>query len=495
MEMYIPIMLGKGETGMPFVHLQTAGSLEERRKDVEELVSAFYDRNFFNMSDYSHYNVKRGLRNADGTGVVAGLTKISNVHGYVLDEGERSPIRGELYLRGYNIRDLIDDCRASDRYGFEEISWLLLFGHLPTQEQLNRFNALLSEYRELPTGFAEDLIMKAPSPDVMNKLARSVLGLYSYDPDAEDTSLPNIMRQSIELIARMPTIMAQAYQVKRRFYDNKSMYLHIPKDGLSTAENILRMLRSDKQYTQEEAHLLDICMMLHADHGGGNNSTFACRVLSSSGTDTYSAIAAAVGSLKGPRHGGANAKVVQMLDYIKRDVENPHDDGQLTDYICKLLTGTAGDGSGKVYGMGHAVYTLSDPRAEILKDMAMGLAAGTPYESDFDIMDRIERLTPGIFAEKKGSDKPLCANVDLYSGLVYRMLQIPPEVFTPLFAVSRIPGWCAHRIEEVFTCNRIIRPAYKTIQPKQAYIPLAERSGEAPAGETPTAVAGERVRG
>ena len=460
---------------MPFSQIHTEGSLEKRRRDMQLLTEETCQDNFIDSELFAKYDVKRGLRNADGTGVIAGLTKICNVHGYIIDEGEKSPVDGELIYRGINVRDIINGCRAENRFGFEEVCWLLLFGHLPTAEQHQRFCDLLSEYRELPTGFAEDLIMKAPSPDVMNKLARSVLGLYSYDPDAEDCSLDNIMRQSIELIARMPTIMVQAYQVKRRAYDNKSMYLHPPKDTLSTAENILRMLRPDKQFAPEEAHLLDMCMMLHAEHGGGNNSTFACRVLSSSGTDTYSAISAAVGSLKGPRHGGANAKVMQMLDFLKAEVADTSSDAQVSDYLRRLLDGAAGDHSGKIYGMGHAVYTKSDPRAVILRETASAMAAGTPFEADFDLVRRIERLSPTLFAERKGGTKMLCANVDLYSGLVYRMLRIPPEVFTPLFAVSRIPGWCAHRIEEVLTGNRIIRPAYKAVADRQTYLPMSER--------------------
>lgn len=460
---------------MPFEQIHTDGSLEKRRSEVKELTESFRQHNLIDPALYNRYQVKRGLRNEDGTGVVAGLTKVCNVHGYVINEGERSPVDGELVYRGINVKDIVEGCRRENRFGFEEVAWLLLFGSLPTTAQLSHFRDILDEYRELPTGFAEDLIMKAPSPDVMNKLGRSILGLYPYDPYADDLSLDNVMRQSIELIARMPTIMVQAYQVKRRHFDGKSMYIHTPKNGLSTAENILRMLRADKKFDDEEAKLLDLCMMLHAEHGGGNNSTFACRVLSSSGTDTYSAISAAVGALKGPRHGGANAKVLEMFNAIKAGVSDWKNDDEIACFLQKILEGKAGDGSGKIYGMGHAVYTKSDPRAVMLKSMAFRMAEGTEFAQEFALMERVERLSPQVFLAHKKDTKMLCANVDMYSGLVYRMLRIPPEVFTPLFAVSRVPGWCAHRIEEIMTSGRIIRPAYKAVSRYVEYVPLGER--------------------
>ncbi len=425
---------------------------------------------------YSKYAVKRGLRNADGSGVMAGVTQICNVHGYVLNEGERSPVDGQLIYRGIDVRTLTKGFQADNRYGFEETCWLLMFGKLPTASQLQKFSELMASYRELPDNFTDDMIIKAPSPDIMNKLARSVLALYSYDENPDDLSLSNNLRQAIELISRPPTIVTAAYQVRRRAYERRSMYFHSPREDFSTAQNILRMLRNDKTFTEEEAKLLDLCLVLHAEHGGGNNSTFSTRVLTSSGTDTYSAIAAGVGSLKGPKHGGANIKVMEMLGHLKEGIANWDNDTQVRDFLLKLMRKEAGDLSGLVYGMGHAVYTKSDPRAIILKDNAQTLAAGTPFEAEFGLLDAVERLTPEVFAEFKGLDPDtLSANVDLYSGLVYTMLRIPPEVFTPLFAVARMPGWCAHRLEELHTGGRIIRPAYKAIADKGEYKPLAER--------------------
>ncbi|MCI8350257.1 MAG: citrate/2-methylcitrate synthase [Oscillospiraceae bacterium] len=441
---------------------------------------AFLCEEFKKYSDippelYENANVKRGLRNADGTGVLAGLTKICNVHGYLLDEGELLPVDGKLTYRGYNVSDFVRDCIATNRYGFEEICWLLLFGSLPGHTQLARFTELLAKCRELPEGFNEDMIFTAPSQNIMNKLARSVLALYSYDANPDECSLENILRQSIQLIARMPTIMVSSYQIKRRYYDRKSMYFHQTKAEFSTAQNILRTLRSDKQFTEDEAHLLDLCLMLHAEHGGGNNSTFACRVLSSSGTDTYSAIAAAIGALKGPRHGGANLKVLEMMEYVKESVTDWKDEGQIKDVLAKILRKEGGDGSGLIYGIGHAVYTKSDPRAILLREQAEHLASVKGYGPVLELYERVERLAPQVFADFKGGSKSVCANVDFYSGLIYEMLSIPPELFTPLFAISRISGWCAHRIEEVTTCGRIIRPAYKPAIREREYVSLGQR--------------------
>ncbi len=424
---------------------------------------------------YSKYDIKRGLRNADGTGVIAGATLISNVHGYYVDEYERVPAEGELLYRGYDVKEIIEGCIAEDRFGFEEVVWLLLFGYLPDKPHMERFSVLLGELRELPDGFIEDMIIKAPSANIMNKLARSVLALYSYDDNAEDTSLENIFRQSIELVARISTIMVNAYQVKKRYYDHSSLFFHAPISGLSIAENILSTMRIDRKFTREEARLLDICLMLHAEHGGGNNSTFACRVLSSSGTDTYSAIAAAIGSLKGPRHGGANIKVVEMVDALKAEITDINDDEQVTNALKKVMNKEIGDGSGLIYGMGHAVYTKSDPRAQILKENCVKLADIKGYADDFRLLDAIERLSPALLEGKKGVKGSICANVDLYSGLVYRMLEIPPELYTPLFAVARMAGWCAHRIEETVTCRRIIRPGYKSLCDKKTYQGIKER--------------------
>ncbi len=425
--------------------------------------------------EFRKYEVKRGLRNADGTGVMAGLTRVCNVHGYVLNEGEKTPVKGELTYRGYAIEDLVAGSHGKGRFGFEETVFLLLFGSLPTDEQLAEFCDLLSECRELPQYFAEDMIIKAPSPNLMNKMARSVLALYSYDSNPDDTSAENVMRQSIELISMLPGILGYAYQVKRRHYDGKSMYFHPFKAGLSTSETILRTIRSNAKYTEEEALLLDLCLMLHAEHGGGNNSTFTTRVLSSSGTDTFSAIGAAIGSLKGPKHGGANLQVVRMMEDIKAHVSDVHDDEEIAEYLKKLLHKEAGDRSGLIYGMGHAVYTLSDPRAVILKREAERVAVTEDLRNDFVLLDAVERLTPGLMASERGIEKAVCANVDMYSGLVYRSLGIPEELYTPLFAVARISGWCAHRIEELLTGGRIIRPAYKPYGKPREYKELEER--------------------
>ncbi len=439
------------------------------------LCEEFRKNNRIDPQKFEQYGVKRGLRNADGSGVMAGLTQICNVHGYVINEGEKSPVPGRLIYRGIDINDLVAGCVADDRFGFEETAWLLLFGELPTAERLKGFGSLLSSCRDLPEYFAEDMIIKAPSPNIMNKMARSVMALYSYDDNPEDLSTENVLRQSIELIAMLPTIMVYAYQVKRRHYDHESMYFHPMVPGLSTSETILHSLRADSVYTDREAKLLDLCLMLHAEHGGGNNSTFAARVLSSSGTDTYSAIAAAIGSLKGPKHGGANIKVARMMEAIKAGVKDWEDDEEIAAFLKKIIRKEEGDGSGLIYGMGHAVYTLSDPRAILLKKYAYDLAEEKGFGPEFRLVEAVERLTPQVFLEEKGNDKAMCANVDMYSGLVYRALGIPEDLFTPLFAVARVTGWCAHRIEELMTGGRIIRPAYKAIARHREYTPLSER--------------------
>ena len=451
------------------------GNLDLSGGTLLSLCEEFRKNNRIDPQKFEQYGVKRGLRNADGSGVMAGLTQICNVHGYVLNEGEKSPVPGRLIYRGIDINDLVAGCVADDRFGFEETAWLLLFGELPSRDQLKGFSGLLSSCRELPDYFAEDMIIKAPSPNIMNKLARSVLALYSYDDNPEDLSMENVLRQSIELIAMMPTIMVYAYQVKRRHYDHESMYFHPMVAGLSTSQTILHSLRADSAYTDKEAKLLDLCLMLHAEHGGGNNSTFAARVLSSSGTDTYSAIAAALGSLKGPKHGGANIKVARMMECIKTGVKNWEDDEEVAAFLKRIIRKEEGDGSGLIYGMGHAVYTLSDPRAILLKKYAYDLAEERGFGPEFRLVEAVERLTPQVFLEEKGNDKAMCANVDMYSGLVYRALGIPEDLFTPLFAVARMAGWCAHRIEELTTGGRIIRPAYKAIARQKPYTPLSER--------------------
>lgn len=425
---------------------------------------------------YDKFGVKRGLRNKNGTGVLAGLTEIGDVSGYKMVDEEKRPAHGQLFYRGIDVKDIVDGFQKDDRYGFEEICYLLLFGSLPTRDELKEFNEVLGENRDLPDGFTEDMILKAPSPDIMNKLARSVLATYSYDDDPDDTSIENMLRQCIQLIARLPILVAYAFQAKSHYYDDKSLYIHNTTTDLSTAENFLHMLRMDNSFTKSEAELLDLCLVLHAEHGGGNNSAFTTRVVSSSGTDTYSAVAAAIGSLKGPKHGGANNKVRQMMDEIKGNVRDWEDEKEIEAYLTKILRKEAGDGSGLIYGMGHAIYTLSDPRAVMLKKKAYNLAVEKDMMKEYKLYESIEKLAPEIFAKVKGSNKEICANVDFYSGFVYSMLQIPPELYTPIFAIARIGGWCAHRIEEFYGANRIIRPAYKNITDYRAYNILKERA-------------------
>ena len=444
--------------------------------DMENLCSELRKNSAIDQQLYQKFHIKRGLRRSDGTGVLAGITNICNVHGYVVNEGEVEPIPGELVYRGYNVYDLVHNAEKEDRYGYEETAYLLLFGKLPNAEQLEAFEHYLSMHRPLPSGFVVDMMMKAPSKNIMNKLARSILSLYSYyDSDCESTSLDDEMKTAISLIAKMPIIMVNAYQVKRRHFDNQTLYMHPIRPEEKTAETILSMLRPDREYTKEEAQLLDCLLMLHAEHGGGNNSTFTCRVLTSSGTDAYSAYSSAVCALKGPKHGGANIKVSAMLEDFKANVRHWDNEGEVADHIRKVLNKQANDGSGLIYGMGHAVYTLSDPRAVILKKKAFKLAEGKEIEAEFHLLDTIERLTPVIMKEERGIEKTLCANVDMYSGLVYRMLQIPEDLYTPLFAVSRMAGWAAHRMEELLTGGRIIRPAYKALPKKKRYVPISER--------------------
>ncbi len=444
--------------------------------DMQNLCSELRDHSRIDPELYRKYHVKRGLRRSDGTGVLAGITNICNVHGYVVNEGEVEPIPGELIYRGYNIYDLVANVTKEKRFGFEETAYLLMMGKLPNVSELEAFDHYLSMERELPSGFVVDMMMKAPSRNIMNKLARSILSLYSYyDDDCEDTSLEAEMRTAIRLLAKLPIIMVNAYQVKRKHFDNQTLFMHPLRPGEKTAETILSMLRPDRQYTAEEAQLLDCLLMLHAEHGGGNNSTFTCRVLTSSGTDAYSAYSGAVCSLKGPKHGGANIKVASMLEDFKTHVKHWDNEGEVADHIRRVLRKEAGDGSGLIYGMGHAVYTLSDPRAVILKKKAFRLAKGKDIEAEFHLLDTIERLTPGLMRAERGIEKTVCANVDMYSGLVYRMLGIPEDLYTPLFAVSRMAGWAAHRMEELTTGGRIIRPAYKALPKKMSYVPLHER--------------------
>ena len=447
----------------------------ETSTTIQELCQEYRENNVITKEEYQRHRVKRGLRNDDGTGVMAGLTHVCNVHGYLIADGDKIPDKGRLTYRGIDIEDIVAGCEAEDRFGFEEVAWLLIFGKLPNRRQFDRMCKLLYDNRELPEYFPEDMIIKAPSKNIMNKLARSVLALYSYDDDPDDQSLENNMRQSISLIARMPSIMSYAYQVKRRHFDKESMFFHPYEPGHCTAEAILNALRPDRKFTREEARLLDLCMVLHAEHGGGNNSTFTTRVLTSAGTDIYSAIAAAVGSLKGYKHGGANHRVRLMMGELMDQVSRWDDEEEVERYLEKILRKEAGDGSGLLYGMGHAIYTVSDPRAVILKTKAAALAEEKGYGEKLRLYETVERLAPAAFQRVTGNSKVISANVDFYSGLIYEMLGIPEDLFTPMFAVSRIAGWCAHRIEELTTGGRIMRPAYRALPVGQRYLPLDQR--------------------
>ena len=424
---------------------------------------------------FTKYDVKRGLRDINGKGVLAGLTKIAEVKAYTIDDNELIPCEGKLYYHGYDIEKIVDGFVAEQRFGFEETTYLLLFGRLPGRAELDEFKQTLESYSELLPSFTRDVILKAPSHDIMNSLARSVLTIYSYDENADDISIPNVMRQSLQLIALFPRLAVYSYHAQQHFHEAQSLYIHPPVPGYGTAENILHMLRPDNSFTRLEAEVLDIALVVHADHGGGNNSTFATRVVSSSGTDTYSAIAAALGSLKGPRHGGANIKVARMFDDIKSTVRHWDSDAEISQYLSDILDKKAFDKSGLIYGMGHAVYSLSDPRAKIFKGYVELLSKEKNLEEEFELYSRVERIAAEVIAEKRRIYKGVSANVDFYSGFVYRMLDLPEELFTPIFAIARVSGWCAHRIEELICNSRIIRPAYKNIGGHKAYVGLEER--------------------
>lgn len=449
----------------------------ENRMLIEALAQKAEMNNKIPEALYKKYDVRRGLRNPNGTGVLVGLTEVGNVEGYVLEDGVKRPCEGRLYYRGYNLVDLVKGFQEEGRFGFEEITYLLLVGELPTAGELAEFKTLLGSYRELPERFTENMILKIPSKDIMNKLQRSVLVLYSHDEAADDISVANIMRQSIQLISRFPTIISYGYQAKAHYFDKKSLYIHQPNPALSTAENLLILTRPDSKYTQTEAETLDLMMVIHAEHGGGNNSAFAIHVVSSSGTDTYSAISTAVGSLKGPKHGGANAKVNLMIDDIKANCEDWRDREALKGYLRAMLRGDVFDGERLIYGMGHAVYTLSDPRAGLLMEKARVLAKekGSEAMETLALYENIEVLTREIFKEDKGEKGIICANVDLYSGFVYEMLGIPSDLFTPLFAAARISGWCAHRLEQVVSDKKIMRPAYQSDVLDVPYVNLKDR--------------------
>lgn len=423
---------------------------------------------------YTTYDIKRGLRNADGTGVVVGVTNISNVHGYVVSEGDKVPDRGRLSYRGYSISDLVDHAVAENRFGFEETAYLLMAGELPTAEQLKTFNDLIAAQRDLPDGFTANYIMKPPTRDLMNAMSRAVLQLYAFDDEAENRSSEHEIDTAIMLLSRLPRIMVLSYHVMRDKFFGDSMFIHHYIPGQSTAETILSMLRPDRQFTDTEAKTLDIMLMLHAEHGGGNNSTFTCRAVTSADTDPYSAYAAAIGSLKGARHGGANNRTLRMTDDIKQHVADITDEGQVADYLRKIVRKEACDRTGLIYGMGHAVYTLSDPRAELLHKYAERLVVGTEHEAEFRLLEIIERLAPQLLAEA-GKSKDICANVDLYSGCVYSTLGVPRELLTPMFASARMAGWSAHRFEEIVSGKRIMRPAFKKTGHAREYVDIADR--------------------
>ena len=447
----------------------------EVKKEIFELGNRFRENNYIDMSKYTNFDVKRGLRNQDGTGVLAGLTRIGNVLGYYVQDGERFPMEGQLFYRGIEITELIDGFVAEDRFGFEETIYLILFGELPNREELDKFTLILDDYREMPHRFTEDMILAAPSRDVMNKLARSVLAMYSYDSDPDNNEYAEQLDKAMRLIALCPVMVAHSFAAKKHYFDNDSLYLHRPKPGLSMAENFLHSIRPDMHFTLDEARLLDLCLVLHAEHGGGNNSAFTCRVVSSSSTDIYSAISAAVGSLKGPRHGGANIKVMEMFNTIENHVRDWKDEDEVSSVLQRILRKELGDGSGLLYGVGHAVYSLSDPRAEMLKKFAVTVAESKNMMEELELFQTVEKLAPEVLNKVRSEEKVYSSNVDFYSGFVHKMLNIPQELFTPLFAISRMVGWCAHRIEEVCNANRIMRPAYKAVVETQSFIPLDNR--------------------
>lgn len=445
-------------------------------KYVEKMADLTINTNTIDPSLYTLYNTKRGLRNEDGSGVVVGLSQIGNAHGYIFDEGFLIPDEGRLTYRGVLINDIVSNILNEGRLGFEETTYFLLFGKFPTKEELDEFNGLLDTYRVLPSGFTEDMILKAPSRDVMNKLARSVLASYSYDPQADDVSIPNVLRQCIELIARFPTMIAHGYQAKAHYHDGESLFIHAPAPGIGTAANFLRMIRPDKSYTDLEVSVLDLALILHAEHGGGNNSTFINHVATSAHTDTYSSIAAAVCSMKGPKHGGANIMVIRMMADIMENVKDWEDETEVLEYLKKILRKETFDRAGLIYGYGHAIYTKSDPRALLLKTKAKELAEEKGKLREFGLYNAVEKLASRAMNEVTGSRKTMCINVDFYSGFVYNMLNIPISLYTPIFAMARISGWAAHRIEELVSGGKLIRPAYRVVTKGEAkYIPIAER--------------------
>ena len=443
--------------------------------EINILAEKMSENSRIDIDLYSKYDVKRGLRDIDGKGVRTGLTDISTIKQNKLVDGKLVPCDGELYYRGYNVNDIVNGIMKDNRFGFEEVVYLLLFGEMPTAEELKAFKELLVRYRTLPQNFVRDVILKAPSDDMMNTIARSVLTLFCYDKHANDTSISNVLRQCIQLISVFPMLSVYGYHAYNHYLRDKSLYIHYAEPTMSTAEVILSLLRPDRKYTELEAKVLDMALILHMEHGGGNNSTFTTHVVTSSGTDTYSAVSAALASLKGPKHGGANVKVFEMFEDLKKNVTDRKDDDAITDYLEKLLDKKAFDQKGLIYGMGHAVYTISDPRQKILKGAVQTLAHVEGYSDDFDLYERVERLAPIVIGKKRRIYKGVASNVDFYSGLLYSMLDIPCELYTPLFATARMAGWSAHRLEELINAGKIIRPAYMSISTEKEYTPLAER--------------------
>jgi citrate synthase len=452
-----------------------SSKISEMTPEVLALAELCVENGGIDSQLYGKYDVKRGLRDLNGKGVLAGLTEISEVCAHKIIDGEEVPCEGKLYYRGVDIEEIVRGFIREKRFGFEEVTYLLLFGNLPNRDQLDSFTRLLAGYRTLPTAFVRDIIMKAPSQDMMNTLARSVLTLYSYDDKASDISIPNVLRQCLQLIALFPLLSVYGYQAYRHYHDGQSLFIHMPQPDLSTAENILYTLRPDSKYTELEAKILDIALVLHAEHGGGNNSTFTTHVVSSSGTDTYSAIAAALGSLKGPKHGGANIKVVRMFEDMKQNIKDYTDEDEVSAYLKALLHKEAFDKAGLIYGMGHAVYSLSDPRANIFKAFVKSLSEEKGRMEEFGLYSMVEKLAPKVIGDERRIYKGVSANVDFYSGFVYSMLDLPIELYTPIFAIARIAGWSAHRIEELINAGKIIRPAYKSIAGHREYRPLQER--------------------
>ena len=444
--------------------------------EIQDLADKCLETGKIDPELYIKYKVNRGLRDLNGNGVLTGLTEISEIKSFEVDaNGEKTPCEGELYFRGINVKDIVNGAINEKRFGFEETTYLLIFGKLPKQEELKHFKDLLAKYRTLPTSFVRDIIMKAPSSDMMNTLARSVLTLHAYDSEANDTSIPNVLRQSLLLTAVFPLLSVYGYQAYRHYFNGDDLFIHTPKPELSAAENILYLLRKDGQYTPLEAQILDIALILHTEHGGGNNSTFTTHVVSSSGTDTYSSVAASLSSLKGPKHGGANIKVVQMFEDMKKQVKDWNDDDEIENYLQKLLNKEAFDKAGLIYGMGHAVYSLSDPRADIFKGFTERLSKEKDREDEYKLYSNVERLAMKLIAGERKIYKGVSANVDFYSGFVYSMLDLPLSLYTPLFAIARISGWSAHRIEELINAGKIIRPAYRSVMSHVDYVPLDKR--------------------